>query len=212
MAPLGRSLALLAALSLPATATATATAQVRGLPIVNSGIRNGGGVAADVGFGNDASGTGTTLGLTATTGMGFIGASASVSRGSNQGNSVWSQAVALSFRLLGGPMMPFRLTLQAGAGRWGEGVVETVRLPVSLGVAAVIPVPGVAIRPWLAPRLDYQSTTFENSDLSRTEFGLSGGLEVALLNGVTIRTAYDRLFIDGDPGILSVGVGMSLGR
>jgi hypothetical protein len=83
---------------------------------------------------------------------------------------------------------------------------------VSLGVAAVIPVPGLAIRPWVAPRIDYQSTTFENSDVSRTEVGLSGGVEVSLLNGITIRTAYDRLFVDGDPGILSVGVGMSLGR
>ena len=208
MAPLTRSLALVAALTFPVVATA----QVRGLPLVNSGIRNGGSLAADMGFGNDAAGTGTTLGITATTGMGFIGASAAVSRGRNLDNTVWSQAVSLSFRLVGGAMAPFRVTLQAGAGRWGEGVVETVRLPVSLGVAAVIPVPGVAIRPWLAPRIDYQSTTFENSDLSRTEFGLSGGLEVALLNGITMRTAYDRLFIDGDPGILSVGVGMSLGR
>ena len=58
MAPLTRSLALVAALTFPVVATA----QVRGLPLVNSGIRNGGSLAADIGFGNDAAGTGTTLG------------------------------------------------------------------------------------------------------------------------------------------------------
>jgi hypothetical protein len=208
MAPLVRRLALLVVLTVPVTAPA----QVRGLPVINSGVRTGGSVTADVGFGNDASGTGTSVGASVTTGMGLIGVTASLSRGTNQDNTVWSQGVAVSLRVLGGPMAPFRLTFQAGAGRWGEGIVETVRLPVSLGLAAVIPNPAFAIRPWLAPRVDYQSTTFENSDLSGTEFGLSGGIELSFLNGLTVRTAYDRLFVDGNPGVLSLGVGMSLGR
>lgn len=208
MAPLRRSVALLTLLAVPAVATA----QARGLPLINSGIRSGGAIAADVGFGNDASGLGTTLGATVTTGMGFLGVSATLSRGTNLDNTVWSQAVAVSLGLLGGRMAPFRVTLQAGAGRWGQGIVETVHFPLSLGIAGVIPNPAFAIRPWLAPRLDYQGTTFENSDVSRTEFGLSGGIELEFLNGLTVRTAYDRLFVDGDPGVLSLGVGLSLGR
>jgi hypothetical protein len=189
-----------------------AAAQARGLPFVNSGVRTGSSIVAEVGFGNDASATGTTFGATATTGMGLVGISATVSRGRNLDNAVWSQAVAIGLRLFGGPLVPFRVTLQAGVGRWGEGVVETVRTPVSLGLAAVIPNPAFAIRPWLAPRIEYQSTTFENSDLSHTGFGLSGGIELGFLNGMSVRSSYDRLFVDGDPGVLSVGVGMSLGR
>ena len=64
----------------------------------------------------------------------------------------------------------------------------------------------------VAPRIDYQSTTFENSDISSTDWGISGGIELALLNGLTIRSAYDRSFADSDPGILSLGVGLSLRR
>ena len=208
MAPLSRSLALLIALTTPSLATA----QARGLPVINSGIRNGGTIAADIGLGNDASGTGTTLGATATTGMGFLGVSAMFSRGTTQDNTVWSQGLAVSFGLVGGAMAPFRVTLQAGVGHWSQGIVETVRMPLSLGIAGVIPVPAFAIRPWLAPRVEYQGTTFENSDVSSTEFGLSGGIELRFLNGMTVRSAYDRLFVDGDPGVLSLGVGFSLGR
>jgi hypothetical protein len=208
MAPLTRSLVLLALLAIPAVATA----QARGLPIFNSGLRSGGGISADLGLGNDASGTGTTLGLTASTGLGFIGLSGGISRGSSGGAEVWAQGVAIAFQLLGGPMAPFRVSLLGGVGHWSQGVVETVRLPLSLGIAAVIPNPAFGIRPWLAPRVDYQGTTFENSDLGRTAFGLSGGIELEFLNGITVRSAYDRVFVDGDPGILSFGVGLALGR
>lgn len=187
-------------------------AQARGLPVVNSGFGARGGMAADIGLGNDAAGTGTTLGASASAGAGFIGVSATVSRGTADDNTVWSQGVAVSMRLFGGPLIPFRVTLQAGAGRWSQGIVETVRLPLSLGLAAVIPNPAFAIRPWLAPRIDYQSTTFENSDVSSTDFGISGGIELGFLNGLTIRSAYDRLLVDDRPGIFSLGLGYSLGR
>jgi hypothetical protein len=202
--------ALIAALVLP---TALA-AQARGLPVVNSGFASGSGVAADIGFGNDAAGSGTTFGVTASTVMSIVGISASVSRGSGgvDTDAVWSQAVAVSLRLFGGPLIPFRVTLQGGVGRWGQGIVETVHVPVSLGLAAVIPNPAFAIRPWLAPRLDYQTTTFENSSVSRTEPGVSGGIELGFLNGLTIRSAYDRLFSDDKPGIFSLGAGFTLGR
>jgi hypothetical protein len=147
--------------------------------------------------------------------MGVLGISGIISRGSGdiaEADAVWSQALAVSMRLFGGPLIPFRVTLQGGVGRWGQGVVETVHVPFSLGLAAVIPNPAFAIRPWLAPRVDYQSTTFENSDVSRTELGLSGGIELGFLNGLTIRSAYDRVFAEGNPGIFSLGLGFTLGR
>lgn len=208
MVALARRSSLALALLLPTLATA----QVRGLPVINSGLVGGSGIAADIGFGNDAAGTGTTMGVTASAGMGFIGLSGSISRGTVDDNGVWAQGGALSLRLFGGPMIPFRVTFQAGVGYWSQGVVETLHIPVSLGLAAVIPNPAFAIRPWLAPRIDHQSITFENSDVSRTEFGISGGIEIGFLNGLTIRSAYDRLFVEGDPGMFSIGLGLSLGR
>jgi len=203
--------ALLVAIASPAALGA----QVRGLAVINSGFGTGSAISADVGFGNAAAGSGTTFGATASASMGVIGVSGSVSRGSGdvaEADAVWSQALALTMRLFGGPLIPFRVTLQGGVGRWGQGIVETVHVPVSLGLAAVIPNPAFAIRPWLAPRVDYQSTTFENSDVNRTELGLSGGIELGFLNGLTIRSAYDRVFTDGNPGIFSLGLGFTLGR
>jgi len=204
-----RRLALLLALAL---LPATATAQVRGLPVVNSGFGLGAGIAGDLGFANDAAGGGTTIGATASAGLGIIGITGSISRGEVNGKSVWSQGGSVSMRVFGGPLIPFRVTVQGGLAFWDEGIVEALHVPVSLGLAAVIPNPVFAIRPWIAPRIDYLSTTFENSEDSRTEFGISGGIELGFLSGLTLRTAYDRLLVDGDPGIFSIGVGMSLGR
>jgi len=201
------ALALLWALPL-----APLTAQVRGLPVVNSGFGVGASVGADVGFANDAAGTGTTVGANVATGVGILGISGAVSRGSVDDKSIWSQGVAVSLRLFGGLLIPFRVTLQGGAAIWDEGIVDVMHVPVSLGLAAVIPNPAFAIRPWIAPRVDYLNTTFENSETSRTELGISGGIELGFLNGLTIRTAYDRLFVDGDPGVFSVGLGFGIGR
>ncbi len=204
-----RPLALLLALTL---VPAAAVAQVRGLPVVNSGFGFGAGAAADIGFANDAAGGGTTVGAHLSAGLGIIGVTGSISRGSVDGNSVWSQGASASMRVFGGPLIPLRVTLQGGAAVWDEGIVEALHVPVSVGVALVIPNPVFAIRPWLAPRIDYLRTTVENSETSRTEFGISGGIELGFLSGMTIRTAYDRLLVDGDPGIFSLGVGMSFGR
>lgn len=199
---------LLAAALVPAAASA----QVRGLPVVNSGFGFGAGAAADIGFANDAAGGGTTVGAHLTAGLGIIGVTGSVSRGSIDGKSVWSQGASASLRVFGGPLIPLRVTLQGGAAFWDAGVVEALHVPISVGIAAVIPNPVFAIRPWLAPRIDYLRTTFENSETSSTELGISGGIELGFLSGMTIRTAYDRLLVDGDPGIFSLGVGMSFGR
>lgn len=203
-----RGAALASALLFPVVLAA----QVRGMPVVNSGFGLGAGVAVDAGFANDAAGGGTTLAATATTGLGFLGVSAAVSRGTVDDQTVWSPGVAVSLRVFGGPLVPLRVTLQGGAGQWNQGVVSTLHVPVSLGIAVVIPNPVFAIRPWLAPRIDYLTTSFGNSEHSATEFGVSGGIELGFLSGITVRAAYDRLFVDGDPGILSVGLGVSLGR
>ncbi len=185
---------------------------MRGMPVYNSGFGIGAGAALDAGFANDAAGGGTTLGASANAGLGFIGLTAGISVGKVNDNTVWSPGVAAAIRLFGGPLVPFRVTLQAGAAQWSQGVVTSTHVPVSLGLAATIPIPGVAIRPWIAPRFDYATTSFENSEASATELGISGGIEVGMLNGLIFRAAYDRLFTDGDPGILSLGIGMSLGR
>lgn len=206
-----RAVALVAALVLPA---AGLVAQVAGLPVVNNGYVSGMSVAADVGLPNDAAGGGSALGGHVTFGAGMIGLTASVSRHDpDVGESVWASGGAATVRLFGGPLVPFRVTAQAGAAVWDPGPqTRVLHVPLSLGLTATIPNPAFAIRPWLAPRFDIARTTVNGVGESSTEFGISGGIELGFLNGLRLRAAYDRLFGSGDPAILAFGLGYAFGR
>jgi hypothetical protein len=71
----------------------------------------------------------------------------------------------------------------------------------------VIPNPALAIRPWLAPRLDIGYVKSGGTSNTATNFGLSGGLELNLLNGFGIQAAYDRVFAKdvSDPATFGIG-------
>ena len=71
-----RAAALLAAL---AGAGAPVAAQVRGIPVDNSGVPRGIGIHGTVGFANDDAGGGTGYGLTGKVGFGALGVTGSIS-------------------------------------------------------------------------------------------------------------------------------------
>ena len=217
------SLWIIAGLLLCGSAT-PAAAQVLGLPVVNNGVPVGIAFGADVGFTNAAYGDGRAIGANAIVGVGIVAISASVSRflPDAGGDSYVSPGGAVSLQLFGGPLVPFRVTLQGGFARWGEDVVyvtssasldpvysrleRTSHLAMSLGLAATLPIPGFAVRPWVAPRIDM----IKRGSSTRHDFAVSGGIEAAMLSGVRIRAAYDRVFAeDGYPSILSFGVGFA---
>ncbi len=183
-------------------------AQVRGLPVVNNGVPTGIGLALDAGFANADAGKATTIGASAALGLGFVGVGGSISRTDPEtGEAGWSQAVSASLNILGGPLVPIRVTVMGGVGRWDDAGTHVTHIPVSLGISATIPIPALAIKPWLAPRLDRLS--YENGG-SDTRFGIAGGIDLAMVNGLSIRAAYDRLFVDNvKPGILSIGIGFA---
>jgi hypothetical protein len=198
--------------------TASGGAQVIGLPVINNGAPVGISLGADVGFANDLyyGGGGTAFGGHASLGLGFFGVSGMISHFSPKvGEAVWSPGASATLRLIGGPLVPFRITMQAGAGRWSEGGVSFTHVPLSLGLAATIPNPAFSIKPWIAPRIDVQhssGTSIEGGSISSTDvhFGISGGIDLGLLNGMAIRAAYDRLTADGaHPGVFSLGLGFS---
>jgi len=198
---------------------ATARAQVIGLPVVNNGTSTGINIGADVGFTNADGGKGTAIGAHASVGIGFLGVTGMISRfaPNGGGDAIVAPGVAATMRLLGGPLVPFRITLQAGASRWTSFGTTYTHVPVSVGLSATIPNPAFAIKPWIAPRIDvvrWSSTSIEGGDVSDTQghFGISGGVDIALLSGVTIRAAYDRVngAAGSHPSILSLGLGFSL--
>lgn len=198
-------------------------AQNPGLPVYNHGVPRGIGVYGDIAFPNEAAGKGTAYGATVRAGFGDLGVTATVSANNPKGSdgSDMAGGATLNYRLLGGPLVPLSVTLQAGFSysKPGENFVTApgggglpvpehslYRYPIGIGFALVIPNPVLAIQPWLAPRLDIARTSDNGRSNTETNFGLSGGLEFNLLNGFGIQAAYDRIFADGaDPGTFGLG-------
>lgn len=194
---------------------APAAAQVRGIPVYNAGIPRGIGVYGDVGFPNDEAGGGTGYGVTGRAGFGPFGATAILSSYDydGPGEPDLSVGATLNYRVFGGPLVPLTVTLQGGIGyAKPDGIlpnenITQVRFPVGVGFALTIPNPILAIKPWLAPRIDIVRTSFEDADAETdSEFGLSGGLELNTLGGFGVHATYDAIFADGGtPGIFGVG-------
>jgi hypothetical protein len=192
----------------------SAQAQVRGIPVYNSGVATGIALYGDVGFPNSDAGKGTAYALTGQAGFGPFGATAIFSSFNPDGpaSSDLSVGATLNYKLFGGPLIPLSLTLQGGIGysKPDTGLLPgrdtELRFPVGLGFALTIPNPMLAIRPWIAPRLDIVKSSGGGSSNTETNFGLGGGLELNLLNGFGLQAAYDRVFADGgDPSTFGLG-------
>jgi hypothetical protein len=183
--------------------------QVVGLPVYNAGIPTGLGLYADIGFPNDAAGDGFAYGATGRLGFGPLGATASVARFNPEGpdNELTSVGGTLNYKIFGGPLVPLTVTLQGGAGYAKQDDIKLYRFPVGVGLALTIPNPALAIKPWLAPRLDISRVSGDLGSDTETDFGISGGVELNLLGGLGFHASYDRVFADvEDPSIFAAGV------
>jgi opacity protein-like surface antigen len=203
-------------LSVAATVGASPVrAQVLGIPVYNSGVGRGIGLYADVGFPNAAAGKGTAFALTGRAGFGLLGVTAIVSSFNPDGpaGSVTSVGGTGNLRIFGGPLVPLSVTLQGGVGyaKPNNGVlpsdeVSVLHFPVGLGFALTIPNPVLAIKPWLAPRVDVTRTKTNGVSDTNTQFALSGGLEFNLLSGLGLHAAYDyRTGGSSHPGVFGIG-------
>ena len=197
-----------------------AGAQVRGIPVYNSGIASGIALYGDVGFSNANAGKGTAFAASGRAGFGPLGVSAILSTFNPDGpaGSDVSVGATLNYKVFGGPLIPLSATLQGGIGYSKPdtgllpGNTTELRFPVGLGVALTIPNPALAIRPWIAPRLDIVRSSGGGSSNTETHFGLGGGLELNLLNGFGLHAAYDRVFRGGgDPSVFGVGAHYAFG-
>jgi Outer membrane protein beta-barrel domain len=199
----------------------SAQAQVRGIPVYNSGIATGIALYGDVGFPNAGSGKGTALAVSGRGGFGPLGATAMLStfNPDGAGDSELSVGGTVNYKVFGGPLIPLSVTLQGGIGysKPDDGFlpgqeVHELRFPVGVGFALTIPNPALAIKPWLAPRIDIVRRSGPGDDGTESNFGLGGGLELNLLNGLGVHAAYDRVFIDGaDASVFGLGAHYSFG-
>jgi hypothetical protein len=209
---------LLAGLALSVVMPARIPGQtVTGLPVLNSRIASGLTLGGEVGFPDSDYGEGTAYGARASLGLGLFGFSAVVSTWDPEVAGVDARVAlggAVNYKLLGGPLTPLSVTIQAGAETAEDQGVRQLHAPVGLGVALTIPNPALAIRPWLAPRLDVAHFSGGSTDQTETNFGLSGGIEFGLLGGLGFGVAYDRVWAgDGyEPSVWSVGLNYTLGH
>ena len=194
-----------------------AEAQVSGMPVVNSGVTRGFGIALDAGIPNDHAGGGYAVGATAGLGLGPLGFTARVSRFSpDLTDELWSGGATANYKIFGGPLVPLAATLQAGAGYASPDIacvppgacdVSEWRFPIGLGISFTLPNPALAIKPWIAPRVDITRLSLDGSSETETEFGISGGVELNMLTGFGLQAAYDLTRRDGgSPGIFSAGL------
>ncbi len=204
-------------------------AQGPGLPVMNPGVPRGFTIATMAGFGNDAAGGGTAFSLAGTAGFRrfAIGGFVSRLRGSTlDDGSVAAGGGNLTIKVAGGPLVPVSINFQAGLGYYAPGystsqTFKTWRAPVGLGISWTIPRPVVALKPWIAPRVDIRRITTPDPladpvpggpiptiTSTESEFGLSGGINFGLIIGLGIDVAVDRVFAQGARPT-TVGVGLS---
>jgi hypothetical protein len=198
--------AIAPALVLGLCAVPGVSAQVAGLPVNNSGVPTGLGLYADVAFPNGAAGDGVAFAASARLGISKIGFTASIASFNPSGpdNTITSIGGSFNYKLIGGPLIPFSATFQGGIGYGKQSGAELWHVPLGVGFAVTIPNPALAIKPWIAPRVDL---THSPAPIGwDSNFGFSTGVEFNFLSGLGFQASYDRVFVKGsDPGIFAVG-------
>jgi len=215
----GATLAVLAVLGL----AGGLEAQVFGLPVRNAGVATGFTIGADLGFPNGDAGKGWAVGATGALGLGPLGVTGSVARWDpKDADALSSVGATVNLKIFGGPLIPLSVTAQAGLAYATQdggtlGDTKLLHVPLGIGFALTIPNPVLAIKPWVAPRIDLLRSSPDNADSDTdSNFGVSGGIDLSFLSGLGIRAMYDRVWVaDGvNASIVSVGLswGLTVGK
>jgi hypothetical protein len=196
--------------------------QAPGLPVRNAGIATGIQLGFDLGIsrgvpsGGSTKETSTGLGGTVSAGLGLVGASLFVVRfdqGGPTSAATWVGGTA-NVQVFGGPLIPLKVTLAGGYAMGADvpGVGRPYRATLGLGAALSIPIPIVAVVPWVSPRVEHAGNG--PAGIGGTHGAISAGIDFRKLGGFLIRTAYDSragwATAGGTPSVVSVGVGFSI--
>jgi len=193
-------------LALSVVPAAAAVAQMEALPVYFS-PKGGTGLTIDGDFGRvSSSKTGTTTNAAHPTAIGgriylgvpFITVGAGLATydpGITGQNSTTEYMGSAAFKVLGGPLVPLAVSLQAGVGYFkqgsGTGALKSVSLPIGLGVALNVPTPGASLEPWAAARVQVNSQSVSGLSETRLGYGLSGGISLGLPIGLGAHVGLD---------------------
>jgi hypothetical protein len=190
-------------MTIAALATAApASAQMLGNPVyVPVGVGTGVNIAGDYAMGmNDASLKTTYFGARVSLGMAAFYVSAgvgSVKADEDLVPGAQSQTAfggTLGYNILRLPATPVKISIQAGAGYIKEGNFKQLDVPIALGVGLSLPLTGVGITPWIAPRFHARIQDDGTDSETDTRFGASGGVNVSI-GMIGVHLALDYLSI-----------------
>jgi hypothetical protein len=199
----------------------TLVGQAPGLPVRNAGIATGIQLGFDLGIsrgvpvGETSTETSTGIGGAISAGLGPLGASLFVVRFDEGGPSsaaTWVGGTA-NVQLFGAPLVPLKLTMSGGYAMGPDaGAGRPYRATLGAGAALSIPIPIVAVVPWVSPRIEHAGNG--PAGTGGTHGAISAGIDFRKLGGFQIRTAYDSragwATAGGTPSVVSVGVGFSI--
>ncbi len=181
-------------------------AQVIGLPVAPRATLEGWSLQGTVGLPGDDAGGGGAAALSVATEADVIGfeGTAGAHWPCNGGDDQGGLSLLVSVPVLREARSPFRL---APFGSVGAVIGEAIglRLLGGLSFGFVIPTPVVSVAPWVAPRVDYVSGL--DGGFDGVHAGFAAGIDAAVLQGIGLRAAYDRIFIDGsDATTFAIGL------
>ena len=217
-----RSLVGLASLALALSAS-TATAQMIGNPVyVPIGMGTGVSLAGDYGRGlNNASGKGNYFGGRVTLGLPFfyVMAGAGTFKAKGAASSQTAFGADIGMNLLDLPLVPVKVSAQAGGGYVKSGSYKQLDVPIAVAIGLSLPTPGIGITPWVAPRVHIQHTSGAGASSTDVRFGGSAGINAhfgmlgvhAAVDYISFKAPAGSGLSSGDVSPLVFGIGASLG-
>jgi hypothetical protein len=198
-----------------ALAAGPATAQMHGNPTYPAIYGTGFTLLADYGRGvNDEAYKSNYFGGRAALGLPVVSLWAGAGSVKPEGEGAESDIVfggGAALNIVQGPLVPVLVALSAGVGYLSEeGFGNTITVPAGVVLAINVPSPTVDVKPWIMPRVELMSMSFESDLLdsqSEVGFGVSGGLVVTLPTGFGFHVTGDfRSINDSEPVYLGGGV------
>lgn len=175
-----------------------ASAQLPVLPLYGGGFSAGQELTATVGFprAESRSGEGAAVGTGVTVSFWRMGISGQLARFNPSGpaRGTFHYGLQAGLRLLGGGLAPLAIYVIGGAATIDDtSPADRWYLAAALAATLTIPTPLLSIKPWLAPRLDIERMSFQGDTDSDERLGLSAGIDLTLLSGLSFRASYDQV-------------------
>ena len=224
---MNRSVGYVAALALGlAVVVSPASAQLNSIPVYfNPKGGTGFTLAGDFGKGMNAqSGKNTAFGVRASVGGGpfSIGAglgSVNPAVGTQRVSEIHYMGNA-ALRVVGGPLIPVSVSVQAGVGYLKQDIpagtttvsVKTLNVPIGVGIGLSVPTPGFSFDPWIAPRVTINAVEILGTTVTNSGVGVSGGVNLAFVMGLGLHLGFDWTKVGGaKPFVIGAGLHYKFG-